>query len=171
MTSRDTGNYRPGGDIPGDHRARGDQRVDDGSSDSTCAGHGNPEAGKSNAEPGLCCALEPRGIGVDSDETAIVTSKNAVDGADLTRAALDLVEMFHDHLLVGGGDLEAEPALLAGLEHEAGNLCGLQFTKLVVSVDREVLERGVVHDFRVPPLQRVSDQCYSLSHEVILIDS
>ena len=84
--------------------------MDDGPRDTSRAGDPNPEAAEANRKFAFCGTLESGSVGVETDEAAVLSSENAVDGSDLTCSALDLVEVSHDELFVGGGDLEAVPA-------------------------------------------------------------
>src|SRR5690606_32286629 len=74
------------------------------------------------------------------------------------RRALHLVEVGDHVLLVGSRDLEAEPLGRPGRGDETGHLPGLDLGQLVVGVDAEVAEGGVVHDLGMAPTQRPADQ-------------
>src|SRR5690606_31054065 len=72
--------------------------------------------------------------------------------------ALHLVEVGDHVLLVGSRDLEPEPLGRPGRRDETGHLPGLDLGQLVVGVDAEVAEGGVVHDLGMAPTQRPADQ-------------
>src|SRR4029079_14087432 len=108
---------------------------------------------------------EPWRVALDPDHRPVVGADDVVDGADHLGVAFDLIDEPGDDLLVRGGDAEPEPIFSARARDDAGHLVRLRLAKDVSAVDPARIEGGVVHDLRVPPLERLADQGDLAGHE------
>ena len=101
-------------------------------------------------------AWKPGASRVEPDQPAVVGPDDVVHGADGPRLVLDLVDEAGDDPLVRRGHPEAEPVRPARLCDRALHGVRLELEQDVPRVDAGRVERGVVHDLRVPPLAAAS---------------
>ncbi len=82
-----------------------------------------------------------------------------------SRVGLDLVDQPGHDRLVRRGHAEPEPRVARpGLAHGAFDRIRLQLEQDVAGVDAGRVERGVMHDLRVPPLERLAEQPDASGH-------
>ncbi len=121
-------------------------------------------AGQRSAHRELDAGLEPRRVGVDADEAPVVGPDDVVDGADRRRVGLHLVDQVRDDALVRRRHAETEPVRSARVAHGGLDRLGLELEEDVAGVDPRRVERRVVHDRRMAPLQRLPDQADPAGH-------
>ncbi len=89
---------------------------------------------------------QPVGVRVVAGEPAVRAEGERVDGADLARDGVDLVEQRHDGQLVRHGDVGAHKAgILAKGRHERLQVLRTDVKRRMVRVEADVMERGVPH--------------------------
>ena len=122
------------------------------------AGHDDLRAGDRTAHRQLDPDLEAGRVGVEPDETTLGRPGDVVDRPDRLRVGLHLVAQPGHDQLVRRGHAEPEPVGTARRLDGRFDLVGLQLQQDVARVDAGRVERGVVHDLRVAPPERLAEQ-------------
>ena len=97
----------------------------------------------------------------------IVLANDVVHGTDPLGVGFDGIDEAGDHPLVRRGHAEPEPAFAARFLDGRLDRLGLQLEQDVARIDPCRVERGVVHDLRVAPLERLADEADPTGHRII----
>ena len=125
--------------------------MDDGARHSPGTRHDHPRAAERHGEQLLGRSSKARRIGVEAEETAVGRTDDVVDGADLARLILDLVDESRHELLVRRCHAQPQPFGAVRISDSLRHVRLFELEQLVAAVDPGGVEGRVEHDDRMPP--------------------